>query len=664
MADFNNKLRVDFIANTDKFNQKIGRAKGKLNSFARDIGAVGRDITMKFTAPLALAGGVAVKQAAKFETLRIKLNTLTGSAEEGAAAFEKLVEFSAKTPFQLDQLVDVNNMLMGFGLSSNEAFDSLSMLGDISGIVGGDLQGIGIAFGQAAAEGRVMTRDLRQFINNGVPILDILATSMGVARGEIMDMASEGKITFDILNQAFKDATSECCKFHNGMETLSTTISGLFSTLKDNVNIALAELGQEIVDILDLKNGIPKLTQEIKKATTAFKNLDSSTKEAMFNLSSLVAKGGLLAIAIGAFASFWRWIGKVGKSLKSVFGRFNPWVIGLTAIIGIMDSFNIKLRDILKTLGKTQLAPSQIFSPLIQSSIDARNELDELQRTIDKTTQKIIDIPSLAFADPLTFTGTRETQFPTSTPPGDTGGDSGTTLLGDSAMGGGFLGINPFMMGTGFTTLSGVIDKELPKMSNHINGFTMYMNDLTTKITDFKVNADADFSSVSESVKGNIDLMTPFLTGFANSLSGAFTNASGSFESFAMAMLGVIGDLLIQMGMAAMAASELAKTFAIPGVGFAAGLAAFTLGTLIKAIASSVQEKGFKKMASGGIVSGPTTALIGEYPGARSNPEVVAPLSKLKSMIGGGAMQGEFVLRGQDLVVALQRAERNRNRFK
>ena len=69
--------------------------------------------------------------------------------------------------------------------------------------------------------------------------------------------------------------------------------------------------------------------------------------------------------------------------------------------------------------------------------------------------------------------------------------------------------------------------------------------------------------------------------------------------------------------------------------------------------------------ANGGIVSGPTNALIGEYPGARSNPEVVAPLSKLKTMLGtSGAMQGEFVLRGQDLVVALQRAERNRNRFK
>ena len=61
---------------------------------------------------------------------------------------------------------------------------------------------------------------------------------------------------------------------------------------------------------------------------------------------------------------------------------------------------------------------------------------------------------------------------------------------------------------------------------------------------------------------------------------------------------------------------------------------------------------------------------MGEYPGARSNPEVIAPLDKLKSMIGdqGGSSQvqvsGQFALKGQDLVVALQRADRNRNRIK
>ena len=55
--------------------------------------------------------------------------------------------------------------------------------------------------------------------------------------------------------------------------------------------------------------------------------------------------------------------------------------------------------------------------------------------------------------------------------------------------------------------------------------------------------------------------------------------------------------------------------------------------------------------------------MVGDYTGVRSNPEVIAPLSKLKNMIGGGGqMQGEFVLRGQDLIVALQRAEKSRNR--
>jgi hypothetical protein len=74
------------------------------------------------------------------------------------------------------------------------------------------------------------------------------------------------------------------------------------------------------------------------------------------------------------------------------------------------------------------------------------------------------------------------------------------------------------------------------------------------------------------------------------------------------------------------------------------------------------------KFAAGGIVSGPTMGLMGEYPGAKSNPEVIAPLSKLQGMLdqgsgGSTAMSGEFVLRGQDLVVALQRAEKQRNRI-
>tara|TARA_R100000654_G_scaffold3137_1_gene10875 strand:+ start:2991 stop:5330 length:2340 start_codon:yes stop_codon:yes gene_type:complete len=119
----------------------------------------------------------------------------------------------------------------------------------------------------------------------------------------------------------------------------------------------------------------------------------------------------------------------------------------------------------------------------------------------------------------------------------------------------------------------------------------------------------------------------------------------------------------------------------------AAAAAAFVLSLLMKSIfpgASANDAKGalkgmgdFKnlmtsfsglKFAKGGIVSTPTLGLMGEYPGARSNPEVIAPLDRLKSMIGDGGgtnvqVGGEFTLRGQDLVVALQRANRNRDRI-
>ena len=65
---------------------------------------------------------------------------------------------------------------------------------------------------------------------------------------------------------------------------------------------------------------------------------------------------------------------------------------------------------------------------------------------------------------------------------------------------------------------------------------------------------------------------------------------------------------------------------------------------------------GVTPFANGGIVYGPTLSIMGEYAGARSNPEVIAPLNKLKTLIGGesnGSGRLEARLRGRDLVLAL-----------
>jgi len=66
-------------------------------------------------------------------------------------------------------------------------------------------------------------------------------------------------------------------------------------------------------------------------------------------------------------------------------------------------------------------------------------------------------------------------------------------------------------------------------------------------------------------------------------------------------------------------------------------------------------------------VTGPTMALVGEGSGTSlSNPEVVAPLDRLRSMLSNTTMNGNFVastrLQGSDLLLVVERAERNRNR--
>lgn len=114
----------------------------------------------------------------------------------------------------------------------------------------------------------------------------------------------------------------------------------------------------------------------------------------------------------------------------------------------------------------------------------------------------------------------------------------------------------------------------------------------------------------------------------------------------------VINRLLAQ-AIASAIAGEATK--GLPGL-ITAGIAAGGIAALFK---SQVPE-----FANGGIVSGPTLGITGEYAGARHNPEVIAPLSDLKNMLGGGQMSGVLTARvqGRDLYFILQQEQNFRNR--
>ena len=121
----------------------------------------------------------------------------------------------------------------------------------------------------------------------------------------------------------------------------------------------------------------------------------------------------------------------------------------------------------------------------------------------------------------------------------------------------------------------------------------------------------------------------------------------------------------IQTGVAAAVSNAFRNPAGIiPPIGLALATAA---GLAASGLFSSVIGKiGIPKLAGGGIAYGNSIVNVGEYPGARTNPEVIAPLDKLKKIIGGGGNGGfiaETVISGSDLRVILSRADRTYTRY-
>jgi TP901 family phage tail tape measure protein len=116
--------------------------------------------------------------------------------------------------------------------------------------------------------------------------------------------------------------------------------------------------------------------------------------------------------------------------------------------------------------------------------------------------------------------------------------------------------------------------------------------------------------------------------------------------------------------MAIQLAATVAAAFALNILLGGVGIAGFGKGTggfknLLGGMGGGGPLGGLIPFANGGIVSGPTAALVGEYSGAKTNPEVIAPLSKLQNMMGGNVT---FTISGDSLVGTLNRANKTRAR--
>lgn len=160
-------------------------------------------------------------------------------------------------------------------------------------------------------------------------------------------------------------------------------------------------------------------------------------------------------------------------------------------------------------------------------------------------------------------------------------------------------------------------------------------------------------------------ILTGSIQSFAQNFGQALASGDG-IEVFKSLLISVM-DMLQQFGAALIAAGVATEAFkslfANPIAGIIAGTALIATAAAAKAALQNATA-----FADGGIVSGPTYALVGEYSGASNNPEVIAPLNKLKSMIepaqsdSGMSAEVRFVIKGETLEGILSKMNRKRNR--
>lgn len=278
--------------NIDGITKKVNISRKSIQKFGQGLRSVGRNLALKVTLPIVAFAGFALKASANMETLRISLESMTGSSEKAAKVLKDLITFTARTPFQLEGVGRAAKQLLSFGVSQDKLIGKLKFLGDIAAGANVPLTDMASIFGKAKAKGKAMTEELLQLSDRGIPIIAVLAKGLKISKERIFDLASKGKISFEILQKAMIKMTEKGGIFFRQTEKQSATLAGVFSTLKDNVNIALADIGDQLVETFDLKQVLKDTISFIQRMTKSMKEFVKS--------NPLLSKTILIVIALSA----------------------------------------------------------------------------------------------------------------------------------------------------------------------------------------------------------------------------------------------------------------------------------------------------------------------------------------------------------------------------
>lgn len=245
----------------DKGLNDVDKKAGKLGtSLQVALGNLMADLGRMAAQGLKEIAKAGVEYNAQIEKYQTALTTLTGSADEANKIIEQIKKDAAATPFDVNGLVQANQLLISAGISGDRAREDIIALGNAISATGGgnnELSRMAVNLQQIKNVGKASALDIKQFAYAGIDVYGLLADSMGITRKE----AAELDVTYEDLTEALRYAAGEGGKYAGAMEAQSKTFNGQVSNLKDNLNAFIGETMNPLFELL--KSDVLPIINEI-----------------------------------------------------------------------------------------------------------------------------------------------------------------------------------------------------------------------------------------------------------------------------------------------------------------------------------------------------------------------------------------------------------------
>lgn len=188
----------------------------------------------------------------ELENQKIAMASILQDEGKATTIFNQIKKLAVASPFGVMDLNQYAKQLSAYSIPYNELYDTMKRLADISAGVGVDMGRIILAFGQIKAAKFLKGTELRQLTEANIPMVDKLAERFSklegriVSAGEVLDMISKKKVTFEDVKDVLWELTDDGGMFHNMQEVLSESVNSKWKNLADAIDIMLGDIAESM----------------------------------------------------------------------------------------------------------------------------------------------------------------------------------------------------------------------------------------------------------------------------------------------------------------------------------------------------------------------------------------------------------------------------------